>query len=87
MSGFEVAGIVLAVLPLFVEIGRALDKVPRDQELKEFYEEFWWQTYELRKRIETVVKRLPGRTPTSTRLLFPLAFSPYLFSLLARICF
>ncbi|KAJ0115202.1 hypothetical protein J7T55_001612 [Diaporthe amygdali] len=71
MSGFEVAGVVLAVLPFFIEAGKAygdhatalqkaVTRSTRDKELQEFYEEFYWDTYELRKNIEKVVLVLPS---------------------------
>ncbi|KAH6887610.1 hypothetical protein B0T10DRAFT_73730 [Thelonectria olida] len=71
MSGFEIAGIVFAVLPLFIEVGKAysdgasaLHKAAsrplRDEKLEAFYEQFWWETFELRKQIEKVVDELPG---------------------------
>jgi hypothetical protein len=70
MSGFEVAGIVLAVLPLFVEAGKsshaaaahgAASPAMRDEKLLGFYEEFWWETWELQKQVEKVVMGLPAR--------------------------
>lgn len=73
MSGFEVAGIVFGVLPLFIEIGKAYSQHPaafhkaasrnlRDDKLQAFYCEFWWETYELRQHIEMIVTELPGLT-------------------------
>ncbi|KLU82101.1 hypothetical protein MAPG_01178 [Magnaporthiopsis poae ATCC 64411] len=66
MSGFEVAGIVLAVLPLFIEATKyaanargAISPRTRDEKLLEFYETFWWETYELQKQVERVVMGLP----------------------------
>lgn len=70
MSGFEVAGVVLAVLPFFIEtykaygdhaiaLQKAVTRSARDKGLQEFYEEFYWDTYELRKKIEKVVLMLP----------------------------
>ena len=70
MSGFEVVGVVFAVLPLFIEAGKAyvhhgsaLHKAVkpsiRDDKLVDFYESFWWETFELRKQIEKVVTDLP----------------------------
>lgn len=71
MAGFEVAGIVLAVLPFFIEAGKAYSDQARafrqaimpskfDQELQDFYEEFYWDTFELQKNIEKVVLELPS---------------------------
>ncbi|KAF6514185.1 hypothetical protein HZS61_006441 [Fusarium oxysporum f. sp. conglutinans] len=69
MSGFEIAGIVFAVLPLFIEAGRAYSDSPvhkavsrsaSDEKLQDFYEQFWWGTYELRMQIEKIVRDLPG---------------------------
>jgi hypothetical protein len=73
MSGFEVAGIVFGVLPLFIEIGKAYSQHPaafhkaasrslRDDKLQAFYCEFWWETFELRQHIEMIVTELPGLT-------------------------
>lgn len=66
-------GIVLAVLPLFIEtykgygdqtsaLRKAVTPSARDVPvaLQEFYEEFYWATYELRKNIEKVVLMLPS---------------------------
>ncbi|KAH6995388.1 hypothetical protein EDB80DRAFT_161715 [Ilyonectria destructans] len=69
MSGFEIAGIVFAVLPLFIEVGKAysgsaLHKAAsrplHDEKLQEFYDQFWWETVQLRKQIENIVHELPG---------------------------
>ncbi|KAH8883247.1 hypothetical protein GQ53DRAFT_699835 [Thozetella sp. PMI_491] len=71
MSGFEVAGIVLAVIPLFVEAGKwsssatsllknAATSSTRDRKLQEFYDEFYWETYEMEKQIELIVSSLPN---------------------------
>lgn len=73
MSGFEIAGIVLAVLPLFVEAGKfsasaasllknAAGKSVRDRKLHEFYDEFYWETYEMHKQMEQIVSSLPDLT-------------------------
>lgn len=70
MSGFEVAGIVLAVLPFFIEtykayghqttaLQKAVTPTARNKDLQDFYEEFYWDTYELRKNIEKIVLMLP----------------------------
>ncbi|KXX78612.1 hypothetical protein MMYC01_204493 [Madurella mycetomatis] len=70
MSGFEIAGIVLAVLPLFVEAGKfsasaasllknAASKSARDRKLHEFYDKFYWETYEMHKQMEQIVSSLP----------------------------
>ncbi|EAQ90240.1 hypothetical protein CHGG_02175 [Chaetomium globosum CBS 148.51] len=70
MSGFEIAGIVLAVLPLFVEAGKfsastasllknAAGRSTRDRKLTEFYDEFYWETYEMHKQMEQIVSSLP----------------------------
>lgn len=68
MSGFEVAGVVLAVLPLFAAAGKAqvttlhkaTSRATRDEKLEDFYREFWWETFELGKLLEQVVQNLPG---------------------------
>lgn len=59
---------MLAVLPFFIEAGKsygdALQKAAtrsaRDEGLQEFYEELYFETYELRKHIENLVLELPG---------------------------
>lgn len=68
MSGFEIAGVVLAVLPLFAQAGKAhiatlhkaASRATRDDKLEEFYREFWWETFELGKLLEQVVQGLPA---------------------------
>ncbi|RYP57481.1 hypothetical protein DL769_009443 [Monosporascus sp. CRB-8-3] len=70
MSGFEVAGIVLAVIPVFVEAGKcsastasllknAAGSSTRDKKLQEFYDEFYWETYEMEKQMDQIVSNLP----------------------------
>lgn len=68
MSGFEVAGVVLAILPFFIEAGKsyvdtfrkAVTRSARDEGLLDFYEDLYIEMYELRKHIETLVLELPG---------------------------
>jgi hypothetical protein len=69
MSGFEIAGIVFAFLPLFIEAGKAysdsavhkaVSRSASDEKLHDFYEQFWWGAYELWKQIEKIVHDLPG---------------------------
>ncbi|KAF4457914.1 putative intracellular serine protease protein [Fusarium austroafricanum] len=71
MSGFEIVGVVFGVLPFFIEAGKAYsDNVTslrkatsrglRDKELEEFYREFYWETFQLKKSIEKIVCGLPG---------------------------
>jgi|SRR3569833_193642 len=78
MSGFEIAGVVLAVLPFFIEAGKAYaqnvgalqkatSRAKRDEKLSEFYEMFWWETFELRKQIEKAVNELPNISPERKR--------------------
>lgn len=68
MSGFEIAGIVLAVLPCFTEagkrngaaIGNAMKKSKRNQELEEFYSTFQYETYEIQSHIKSVFLAIPN---------------------------
>ncbi|KAK4223659.1 hypothetical protein QBC38DRAFT_516510 [Podospora fimiseda] len=70
MSGFEVVGIVFGVLPLFIEAGKhsattasrprwAIGSAKSQQKLKDFYDEFYCETYEINKQIETIIHSLP----------------------------
>lgn len=67
----ELAGLVLAVLPLVIEANKAFahhgtafhEAVfpgTRDKALQEFYTKFWWETVELSKHLEAVIYGLPG---------------------------
>lgn len=69
-SGIECVGLVLAVLPLFIEgakqyskgvdtITKVVSHAFRDKRLLEFYEEFWWELYFLNRNIRKVVNSLP----------------------------
>jgi hypothetical protein len=71
MSGFEIAGVVLAIAPLFIEGGKAcannyssakeaLDHSKRDKKLRDFYDNFYWETFELRQTLESVIRLLPN---------------------------
>ena len=68
--GIESAGLVLAVLPLFIEAAKSYKKgvntihnvtshSRRDEELEEFYEDFWWETVMLNRQIRGIVDALP----------------------------
>ncbi|KAK3384602.1 hypothetical protein B0T24DRAFT_93051 [Lasiosphaeria ovina] len=70
MSGFEVVGVVFAVLPLFSKASKlyaqnaaafhqAIYPKKRDEKLAEFYDTFWWDVYILRSQLEQVVSNLP----------------------------
>ena len=70
MSGIEVIGLVLGVLPLFIEVGKAysrgfesIRKVSssreRDEKLMDFYGEFYWEIVQLHRQIEGIVEHLP----------------------------
>ncbi|KAF2182860.1 hypothetical protein K469DRAFT_585514 [Zopfia rhizophila CBS 207.26] len=70
MSGIEVAGIVLAALPLFVEaakgysqgadsIRKVASRRERDQKLADFYSEFYWELFQLDRQLQAVVDNLP----------------------------
>jgi hypothetical protein len=65
MSGIEVAGLVLAVLPLFIEAGKAYSdgvdtilnvslRSRRDENLSDFYDEFYWEIGQLGLHIEDI---------------------------------
>lgn len=70
MIGIECAGLVLAVLPLFIEAAKSYKKgvdtiynvtsrSRRDESLAEFYEMFWWETVVLNRQIRGIVDSLP----------------------------
>ena len=70
MSGFEVVGVVFALLPIFSEAGKlyahtapafrqAMSPEKRDEKLAEFYDAFWWDVFMLRRHMERVVSNLP----------------------------
>src|SRR5262245_3096932 len=81
-SGIEIAGVVLATLPLCVEIAKAYTGVIRsglnmaipsryDERLKDFYYEFYWNIGELDKnivRIWTASSRGIGNRPSALEL-------------------
>ena len=69
MSGFEVVGVVFALLPIFSEAGKlyaqnaaafrhANSPGKRDEKLAEFYDTFWWDVFLLRRQMERVVSNL-----------------------------
>lgn len=75
MSGFEIAGIVLAVMPLLIEGAKvfanntvsareALRHSKRDKKLGEFYDHLYWETFELRQTLELFVLQLPHLSET-----------------------
>jgi len=68
MSGFEVVGVVFAVLPLFAEAGKlyaqgpmhkAFSPAQRDEKLASFYMYFWWEVFELQNHLQTLIDKLP----------------------------
>ena len=70
VTGIECAGLVLAVLPLFIEAAKSYKKgvdtirnvisnSRRDERLEEFYEDFWWEMFVLNRQIREVVEALP----------------------------
>ena len=70
VTGIECAGLVLAVLPLFIEAAKSYKKgvdtirdlissTRRDERLEEFYEDFWWEIFVLNRQIREVVGALP----------------------------
>ncbi|KAK7415018.1 hypothetical protein QQZ08_012458 [Neonectria magnoliae] len=60
--------IVLAVLPLFIEadkesitaVHEAASRSASDEKLQEFYEKFSWETFELKRQIEKIIRDLLG---------------------------
>ena len=74
VTGIECAGVVLAVLPLVIEAGKAYAQGTdnflnitlqsrRDQRLQDFYDHFWWETVELNQRVREIVSALPRLSP------------------------
>jgi hypothetical protein len=70
MSGIEVIGLVLGVLPLFIEVGKAYSKGvesirkvsssrERDEKLMDFYGEFYWEIVQLHRQIQGIIEHLP----------------------------
>lgn len=70
ITGIECAGLVLAVLPLFIEIAKSYKRgidtmhdlasqTRRDEKLEEFYEDFWWELFLLDRQIREIVEALP----------------------------
>ncbi|TGO24877.1 hypothetical protein BPAE_0093g00400 [Botrytis paeoniae] len=70
MSGIEVTGLVLAVLPLFIEgakayshgvetIRKTVSRRERDEKLMDFYDEFYWEIVQLDRQTLEVIKSLP----------------------------
>lgn len=70
MSGIEVTGLVLAVLPLFIEgakayshgletIRKTVSRRERDEKLMDFYDEFYWEIVQLDRQTSGVIKSLP----------------------------
>lgn len=70
ITGIECAGLVLAVLPIFIEAAKSYKKgidsiynvtshSRRDEKLQDFYEEFWWETEMLNRQIRGIVDALP----------------------------
>jgi len=71
MSGIEIAGLLLAVLPFFIEGGKlsarylgaarkAKSRGAGDEALLEFYQKFWWNTLDLKETLHELVEYLPG---------------------------
>ncbi|KAG4034206.1 hypothetical protein MFRU_003g01790 [Monilinia fructicola] len=71
MSGIEVAGLVLAVLPLFIEgakayshgvetIRKTVSRRERDEKLIDFYDEFYWEIVQLDRQTLGIIKSLPS---------------------------
>jgi hypothetical protein len=73
-SGIEVAGLALALLPLFVETAKVYSKgmksiqnvamnSRRDEKLLDFYDDFWWETDRLHRQVKNLVNCLPNLCP------------------------
>jgi len=69
MSGFEVVGVVFAVLPIFTKaaklyaeapLHKAISSAPRNEKLSDFYMYFWWEIYELDAHLNTLIDMLPN---------------------------
>ncbi|RPA81004.1 hypothetical protein BJ508DRAFT_118097 [Ascobolus immersus RN42] len=71
MSGFEIAGVVIGVLPLLLDAGKASSRhfqyvkqarnaTKADAVLYEFYLEVFYEMFMLKKTLESVFSRLPG---------------------------
>ncbi|QSZ30702.1 hypothetical protein DSL72_000260 [Monilinia vaccinii-corymbosi] len=71
MSAIEVTGLVLAILPLFIEgakayshgvetIRKTVSRRERDEKLMEFYDEFYWEIVQLDRQTLGVIKSLPN---------------------------
>jgi hypothetical protein len=70
MSGFEIVGVVLGAIPLFVEFGkaatsnasaarRAIRPVNRDNQLQDFYIGFYKETVLLHQQVVRIIDSLP----------------------------
>jgi hypothetical protein len=62
-SGFEIAGLVLAMLPLVIEGVKTykenIDDLRHDDQLKDDYNDLWVELWFLKRRLKTLVDRLP----------------------------
>ncbi|KAI9737417.1 MAG: hypothetical protein M1834_009571 [Cirrosporium novae-zelandiae] len=69
-TGIEITGLVLAVLPLFIETAKVYShgvksmhklssRRERDEKLQEFYGEFYWEVYQLDCQTRRVIESLP----------------------------
>lgn len=74
VTGIECAGLVLAILPLIIETGKAYARgtdtllnivLPsrHDPRLESFYEKFWWETEELNQKLKDILNNLPLLSP------------------------
>jgi hypothetical protein len=70
VSGIEVAGLALAMLPLVIEVAKAYNRgvgsiknvvltERRDESLQDFYESFYWESFFLGKSLQKIVYGLP----------------------------
>lgn len=73
MSGVECTGLVLAVLPLVIEVAKSykngvdsirdvLSPSRRDESLEDFYQELWMEMYLLDRQLRDTVDALPNLT-------------------------
>lgn len=69
-SGIEIAGVVLAMLPLVVEIAKSyangvnsiknvVISERRDEKLQDFYDNFYWETFILGNVLRDIINGLP----------------------------
>lgn len=81
MTGFEIAGVVLGVLPLLMSGGEKLkgqfdsamkahSVAKTDDSIRRFYDEFIWEIYEMKNSLETIIGHLPNVPPHDKERIF-----------------